>query len=198
MHRNEERIEESAGLDDLTRRYTDEALSFVRRHADRPFYLYIAHTMRHVVLGASEPFQGVRRAASTATSSRRWTPAPGRPEAPRRLHLGQRAVEQPLAAALHRGDHGAPRLRGAKGTASGCRPSRGPRPHSRRYGEEVATNMDLLPTFISLAGAELPAHRVLDGRDISALMRGEPGATSPHEALYYYWETRLDAVCAGT
>ena len=57
--------------------------------------------------------------------------------------------------------------------------------------------MDLLPTFIALAGAELPADRVIDGRDISALMRGEPGATSPHEAFYYYRETRLDAVRSG-
>ena len=48
VHRNEERIEESAGLDDLTRRYTDEALSFIRRHAERPFFLYVAHTMPHV------------------------------------------------------------------------------------------------------------------------------------------------------
>lgn len=58
VHRNEERLEESAGLDDLTRRYTDEALSFIRRHAERPFLLYVAHTMPPVVLGASEPFRG--------------------------------------------------------------------------------------------------------------------------------------------
>ena len=62
---------------------------------------------------------------------------------------------------------------------------------------EIATNMDLLPTFITMAGAELPADRTLDGRDISPLMFGEPGAKSPHEAFYYYRETHLDAVRSG-
>ena len=62
---------------------------------------------------------------------------------------------------------------------------------------EVATTMDLLPTFIRLAGAKLPTDRTLDGRDISPLMLGEPEAKSPHEAFYYYRETRLDAVRSG-
>ena len=62
---------------------------------------------------------------------------------------------------------------------------------------EIASTMDLLPTFIAMAGAELPADRTLDGRDISSLMLGEPGATSPHEAFYFYRETRLDAVRSG-
>ena len=57
--------------------------------------------------------------------------------------------------------------------------------------------MDLLPTFIAMAGAELPADRELDGRNISALMRGDEGAISPHEAFFYYRETHLDAVRSG-
>ena len=63
--------------------------------------------------------------------------------------------------------------------------------------DEIATTMDLLPTFIAMAGADLPADRVLDGRDISSLLLGEPGATSPHQAFYYYRETHLDAVRSG-
>ena len=63
---------------------------------------------------------------------------------------------------------------------------------------EIATTMDLLPTFIAMAGAELPADRTLDGRDISSLMLGEPGVESPHEAFYYYRETHLDAVRSGS
>ena len=61
VYRNEERIEESAPLYNLTRRYTDEALAFIRRHRDEPFFLYVAHTMPHVVLDASEPFKGGSR-----------------------------------------------------------------------------------------------------------------------------------------
>ena len=42
--------------------------------------------------------------------------------------------------------------------------------------------IDLLPTVARLAGAELPKHPI-DGKDIWPLLRGEPGAKSPHEAL---------------
>jgi arylsulfatase A len=41
----------------------------------------------------------------------------------------------------------------------------------------------VLPTFAKLAGAAVPADRPIDGRDIGPLLRGVPGAKSPHE--YY-------------
>ena len=63
--------------------------------------------------------------------------------------------------------------------------------------DESATTMDLLSTFIAMAGAALPADRELDGRNISALMRGDEGAISTHEAFFYYRETHLDAVRSG-
>jgi arylsulfatase A-like enzyme len=62
---------------------------------------------------------------------------------------------------------------------------------------EVVTSMDFLPTFVRLAGGEVSAERILDGRDITPLMRGEPGATSPHEAFYYYAGGSLEAIRCG-
>ena len=63
--------------------------------------------------------------------------------------------------------------------------------------DEVATTMDLLPTFAKLSGAALPSDRILDGRDISSLLLGREGAKSPHEAFYYYREQELQAVRSG-
>src|SRR5438270_6653813 len=57
--------------------------------------------------------------------------------------------------------------------------------------------IDLLPTLARLAGATIPAERVIDGKDIAPLVFGEPGARSPHEALYFYWERELQAVRSG-
>jgi arylsulfatase A-like enzyme len=51
---------------------------------------------------------------------------------------------------------------------------------------EIATVMDFLPTFGAMAGAELPADRTIDGRDIRALLAGKPGAKSPYEAFVYH------------
>lgn len=49
---------------------------------------------------------------------------------------------------------------------------------------ELATTPDIFTTAIALAEAELPADRVIDGKDLSGvLFRGE---ASPHECLFHY------------
>ena len=63
--------------------------------------------------------------------------------------------------------------------------------------DEVATMMDLLPTFTNLSGGNLPSDRILDGRDISPLLLANEGAKSPHQAFYYYRQHDLEAVRAG-
>ncbi len=218
VYRDEERIEESAGVDDLTRRYTDEALAFIRRNQDRPFFLYVAHTMAHVVLGATDPFRGRSQRGLYGDVIEELDASTGEIiDLLRELGLDQDTIvvytsdngpwsnhSRPVyRAAIEANAGSSGPLRGAKNTTweggvrvpcimwgPGYIPSGG-------VTGEIATTMDLLPTFISLAGAALPADRTLDGRDISALMRGEPGAESPHEALYYYTETHLDAVRSG-
>jgi len=45
----------------LTKRYTDRAVDFIRRNRDRPFFLYLPHTMPHVPQYASPPFAGRSR-----------------------------------------------------------------------------------------------------------------------------------------
>ena len=62
---------------------------------------------------------------------------------------------------------------------------------------ELATAMDILPTFAQLAGAEVPADRIIDGHDIRPLLAGEPGATSPYDAFFYYRISELQAVRVG-
>ncbi|MDQ3439587.1 MAG: sulfatase-like hydrolase/transferase, partial [Planctomycetota bacterium] len=62
---------------------------------------------------------------------------------------------------------------------------------------ELATQMDLLPTVASFAGAALPQDRRIDGTDIAPLMLGKAGATLPHESFFYYNGNRLAAVRSG-
>ena len=63
--------------------------------------------------------------------------------------------------------------------------------------DEIVTSMDLLPTFAVLSGGEIPQDRILDGRDVSDILLGRPGAKSPHDAFYYYWQHDLRAVRSG-
>lgn len=51
--------------------------------------------------------------------------------------------------------------------------------------DDPITAMDLLPTLLHLAGGEMPDDRIIDGKNIWPLLSNQPGAKSPHEAIYY-------------
>ena len=55
--RNEEIIERPANQSTITKRYTEEAIHFIKANKSRPFFLYLAHSMPHVPLFASTKFQ---------------------------------------------------------------------------------------------------------------------------------------------
>ncbi len=42
----------------MTRTYTEEAIKFIDKHQDEPFFLYLAHNMPHVPIYASPEFTG--------------------------------------------------------------------------------------------------------------------------------------------
>ncbi|MFV0541952.1 MAG: sulfatase [Aestuariibaculum sp.] len=50
--------------------------------------------------------------------------------------------------------------------------------------DEAVTGMDLFTTFAKMAGAQIPTDRIIDGKNILPLMKGESGAKSPHKAVY--------------
>ena len=62
---------------------------------------------------------------------------------------------------------------------------------------ELATTMDLLPTFAKLAGGATPVDRTIDGHDIAPLILDVPGARTPYKAFYYYYQEQLQAVRSG-
>lgn len=54
---NREKLETTSDMASLTRLYTDKSIEFLRQHKDQPFFLYLAHTMMHVVIDASPKFR---------------------------------------------------------------------------------------------------------------------------------------------
>ncbi|MFH1715751.1 MAG: sulfatase-like hydrolase/transferase, partial [Planctomycetota bacterium] len=56
--RNGQVVKRPADPAELTELYTEEAIGFIRRNKDRPFFLYLPHTMAHQPLGVSERFKG--------------------------------------------------------------------------------------------------------------------------------------------
>lgn len=199
------------GMDNLTQNYTKEALGFIRKNMDRRFFLYLAHNMPHVPLGASKEFRGKSKRGlyGDVIEELDWSMGRVLDE------LKELGIDEDTLVLLasdngpwiekHIGDYGgsADPLRGWKMSAweGGARvpcivrmPGRVP---AGAVCTEIATTMDLLPTFAKLAGAALPADRIIDGRDISGLITGRTGAKSPHEAFYFYNWVRLNAVRSG-
>lgn len=206
LMRGEEVIETEPDQDRLTGRYTDEALQFLAAKDDRPFFLLLSHSMPHRPIHvAPEYTQGVseeqwRSVSEDHAESRDFL----YPYALRELDASTGRVLKALddlglsehTLVLFTSDNGpqvgrATPLRGGKAAileggfrvpcllrAPGLAPA-------GRVGRELWSTLDLLPTFARLAGARLPDVRI-DGRDATAIVRGEPDGETVNDCFYYF------------
>lgn len=219
LYRNEERIESKSDMSTLTRRYTDEAIGFIKEHRDDPFFVYIPHTMPHTRLDASEPFKGKSKRGLYGDVIEEIDFNVGRLlDTIEELQLDKNTY------VLFTSDNG-PWLIKNKNHADGHLPSdRGGSAGPLRSGkvstfeggvrvptilwgpdrvppgtscDTIASTLDILPTLAAFADAELPQDRVIDGEDIRHLFHGEFEKANPDKAFYYYLRVHLQAVRQG-
>jgi arylsulfatase A-like enzyme len=57
LYDNRKKLHTSEDMAGLTRLYTDKSIEFLEKHREKPFFLYLAHTMMHVVIDASPKFR---------------------------------------------------------------------------------------------------------------------------------------------
>jgi arylsulfatase A-like enzyme len=201
-------IEAPVEQDKLVALYTEEAVRFITAQRDRPFFLYLPHTAVHVPLHPGKAFQG--RSANGRYGD--WVEevdwSTGRVlDALARLGLESNTL------VLFTSDNGPWRSQGRNGGVAG--PLRGGKASTWEGGvreptiarwpgkipagaacDAMASEMDVLPTLVGLAGGRVPQDRVVDGKDIWPLLSGK-SQRSPHEALYYFKGNRLEAVRSG-
>ncbi|MFG0333828.1 MAG: sulfatase [Maioricimonas sp. JB049] len=223
--RNETVVDDAIeSWDSITGDYTREAIAFIKRHRDEPFFLYLAHNMPHIPLGAGDPFRGRSEHGPYADAIEEIDWSTGQIlDTLRQLDLDSRTL------VIFTSDNG-PWIETTRGNEPDARPLI-PREHSgtadplKGYKmltwegglrvpcvawwpgtipagttcEKVAATIDLLPTFASFAGAALPEDRTLDGHDITPLLVDQADAVSPHDetGLLYYRYTALEAVRSG-
>ncbi|REJ93035.1 MAG: arylsulfatase [Planctomycetota bacterium] len=192
----------------LTTWYTEHAVDFINRNHDAPFLLYVAHSMPHVPLFCSEKFEGKSEQGAYGDVIMEIDWCVGEILAALDTHgidddtlMIFTSDNGPwLSYGNHAGSAGP--LREGKGTTweGGVR-----EPCIMRWPghipagavcHELAATIDIFPTVARLSGGELPGHPI-DGEDIWPLMAGVPGATTPHEAYYYYWGKHLQAIRSG-
>jgi arylsulfatase A-like enzyme len=205
--RGEQTIEQDIDQSTITGRYTNEALKFIGDNKDKPFFLFLSHTMPHVPLAASEEFNGKSAGGLYGDTIEEIDHSTGRVlDALTEHKIDDRTLvifTSDNGPWLAKGENGgiATPLRGGKGGSyeGGFRvpcimrfPGKIP-PNS--VCKELATQMDLLPTLAKFAGTSIKTP--IDGKDIAALVLATPGAKSPYESFFYYHGNRLHAVRSG-
>ncbi|MBK1880170.1 sulfatase family protein [Pelagicoccus mobilis] len=203
---NEMEIERPANQNTITRRYTERAVAFIEKNQERPFFLYLAHSMPHIPLFTSKAFRekSKRGVYGDVIEEIDWSVG-------RILKtIRDKGLEKDtvvvftsdngpwLAFQTHGGSAGP--LRAGKGTTfeGGQRVPTlfwGPGYVKSGVVSEMGSTLDLMPTFAALAGAEPPQDRKMDGFDLSEVLKSK--SESPRRDFHYWTKGTLHAVRSG-
>lgn len=194
--RGRERVEEP---DYLTDAFAREAVSFIDRHQDHPFFLFLSFSAVHNPLQAKP--EHLKRFASIADERRRkyaglvaaMDDAVG--AVLDKLHAAQLA-EQTLVIFLS--DNGGPSVTGSTNTPLNGEKTTtwegairvpfvlswpGRLPAGKTYAEPVI-QLDLLPTILAATGTSIEDSAQLDGVNLLPYLSGDK-SESPHKSLYW-------------
>jgi uncharacterized sulfatase len=188
-----------ADQDVLTRDFTLAAQDFIRSNSDHPFFLYLAHAMPHVPIHASEEFRGRSEAGLYGDAVEELDWGVGQIlDTLEQLGLADKTL------VIFTSDNG-PWWQGNPGLARGrkllCFEGGFRVPFIARWpgilppgtsSPKMSMNFDLFVTCLQLAGVPLPQDRIIDGKDILPVLKGD--ASSPHDTLLYYDTRTLVAV----
>jgi arylsulfatase A-like enzyme len=213
LYRGDKEVEKPAVLETLTRRYTEETVRFIEKNKGRPFFVYLAHTMPHRFLAASDAFRGKSKHGlyGDTVEELDWSvgevlaalkkhglekdtlvffssdngPAPEHPQLPD--PGGKRGSPGPLRGWKGTTFEGGLRVPGIFWWPGTIRPG--------RVEKSPAIMLDLFPTCAALAGAKVPDGHAIDGKDLTALLTGK-GPRGGDELFFYQGDT-LQAVRQG-
>jgi arylsulfatase A len=198
-------IERPADQTQLTRRYTDEAVKFIRTNKAKPFFLYMPHSFPHVPLFASSEFRGKSSRGLYGDVVEELDAGVGRVlETLRSEGLAENTF------VFFTSDNGPWLIMDAAGGTAGLlREGKGSTweggmrvpgiawfPSRIKPGQtyrDLATMMDLFPTCAKLAGAE--ASTATDGVDLAPILF--EGRTLERDVFCYYRGMQLYAARLG-
>ena len=196
-------------MGELTHMYTEKAINWLKnkRSPDKPFVLYLAHTMMHTVIDASAQFKGKSGGSLYGDVVEEFDHETGRlldqldalglrdntliidttDNGPWNQEKFHEKVKRYPTGTIFWGDSGP--LRNGKGSPyeGGYRtpcivrwPGKVP---ASKVSDAVWATVDFMPTFADLAGFEVPKDRVIDGIDQTNLLLGK--SDKGRESFYY-------------
>jgi arylsulfatase A-like enzyme len=218
IHENNEQVERTSDMGSLTRKYTDKAIDFVQANRDKPFLVYLAHTMVHSVVGASAGFRGKSQGGLYGDAVEEIDFHAGRLiDTIDELGLRENTLVifttdngpwnnfQETLGPRHNGEiawGSSGPLREGKGSTyeGGLRvpcimrwPGHVP---AGRASDAMIASIDFLPTFGALAGYQVPTDRIIDGVDQSDLLLGKSDSGN-RNVYHYFCQNELHAVRKG-
>ncbi|NXH29203.1 STS sulfatase, partial [Myiagra hebetior] len=210
LMRDHQIIQQPLSYENLTQRLTKEAMQFIGRNTDVPFLLVLSYLHVHTALYASENFKGKSNHGLYGDAVEEMDWSVGQVLDVLEKHSlsdktlvyftsdqGAHVEEISSAGEVHGGCNGI--YKGGKSTnwEGGIRVPgllRWPGViQAGAYIDEPTSNMDIFPTIVKLADAQLPSDRIIDGHDLLPLLQGKV-TRSKHEFLFHYCNAYLNAV----
>ena len=204
--RDTKEIERPAEQRTITRRYTEETIKFIKAKKDKPFFVYLAHSLPHVPLFRDKPFVGVSKRGlygdvieeidwsvgqvlktlqneGLAENTLVWFTSDNGPWLIFDTHGG--------SAGLLRDGKGSTWEGGVREPGIAWWPGK-IKPHT---STAIASTMDIYTTCLTLAGAKVPQDRVVDGVNLSSVLF--KGGKGPRDTMFFYRGEQLYAVRKG-
>lgn len=195
LMRNTEIIERPADQNTITRRYTQESISFIEENHDQPFFLYLAHSLPHIPLFTSDEFSGHSDAGLYGDVIEEIDHGVGLI----RKKLEELDIDEKtlvvftsdngpwLVFRTHGGSAGL--LRAGKGMTweGGMRvPAIFWWPETIEPGivTDIGSTLDLFTTISHMVDVPLPEDRIIDGVDLTPVLMDE-GNSQRDEMLFY-------------
>lgn len=205
---NEKIVEVPVDQRTITRRYTDRAIDFISKNKEKPFFLYLPHSMPHIPLYVPDEVRNADPKNAYINVIEHIDAQVGRVvDVLREQKLDENTYvifttdNGPWLQFKHHGGSAGP-LRDGKGTTfeGGQRvpcvmwaPGRIP---AGTTCDDLCGTIDLLPSIAALSGTALPEGQKIDGLDISATMLGK-GKSPRDEFLYYSSQGMLQGIRKG-
>ncbi|NXO36764.1 STS sulfatase, partial [Locustella ochotensis] len=210
LMRDHQIIQQPLSYENLTQRLTKEAMQFIGRNTGKPFLLVLSYLHVHTALYASENFKGKSKHGLYGDAVEEMDWSVGQILDVLEKHnlsdktlvyftsdQGAHVEEISSSGEVHGGYNGI--YKGGKSTnwEGGIRVPgliRWPGVvQAGAYIDEPTSNMDIFPTVVKLADAQLPSDRIIDGHDLLPLLQGKV-TRSKHEFLFHYCNAYLNAV----
>ncbi len=207
--KNEKIVELPVDQRTVTRRYTDHAIDFIKKNKEKPFFVYLPHSMPHIPLYVpGDVYDPDPQNAYTCVIEHIDAEVGRVMNTIRELELSENTYviytsdNGPWLQFKNHGGSAGP-LREGKGTTfeGGQRVpcvmwGPGRVPAGTECGELLGT-IDMLPTIAALTSTPLPNDRKIDGLDVSALIHGESETSPRDEFVHYTSQGQLEGLRQG-